>query len=208
MVTPKTATSVLNRTIGGLTALDLAAAGLLSAGAVLLAGGLLGGRQPHAGIGPAIGALAMTGPVAFRQRMPVIAAGVIAAGAAANVAIFGPMVRCGVALPAVFLVGYAVAARGYLAAVAGLALCTTNVVTQCVYDPRLGVPAIALMVPVLAAFFAVGRLVRALKLAADALRERSVELRRQREQTARLAILADRVRVASDLDATLHAEIG
>jgi signal transduction histidine kinase len=208
MVTPRAARSLLNWTVGGLSVLDLAAAGLLSTYAVLLTGGLLDSRQPHAGIGPAIGVLAMTGPVAFRQRMPVIAAGVIAAGAAANVAIFGPMVRCGPALPAVFLVGYAVAACEHRSAAAGIALCTGNVVTQCAYDPRLGMPVIALMLPVLAAFFATGRLVRAWRLAADALRERSAQLRRQREQTARLAILADRVRVASDLNETLHAEIG
>jgi signal transduction histidine kinase len=208
MLTPNAARSVLNWTVGGLSALDLAAAGLLSAYAVLLTGGLLDSRQPHAGIGPAIGVLAMTGPVAVRQRMPLIAAGVIAAGAAANVAIFGPMVRCGPALPAVFLVGYAVAAYEHRSATAGFALCTSNVVTQCVYDPRLGMPVIALMLPVLAAFFATGRLVRAWRLAAGALRQRSVQLLRQREQTARLAILADRVRVASDIDKTLHAEIG
>jgi len=208
MVTPKAVRSVLNWTVGGLSALDLATAGLLSAYAVMLTGGLLDSRQPHAGIGPAIGVLAMTGPVAFRQRMPVIAASVIAAGAAANVAMFGPMVRCGPALPAVFLVGYAIGAYGHRGAAVGLAFCTGNVVTQCVYDPRLGTPVIALMLPVLAAFFATGRLVRAWRLAADALRERSAQLRRQRQQTARLAILADRVRVASDLNETLHAEIG
>ena len=39
-------------------------------------------------------------------------------------------------------------------------------------------------------------------------RVRSAELRRQREETARLAVLADRARLTADLERTLHAQIG
>jgi hypothetical protein len=64
------------------------------------------------------------------------------------------------------------------------------------------------VLPVLAAFFASGRLVRARTQTAAALRESSAELRRQREETARLAVLADRARVTADLEQSLHAQIG
>ncbi len=64
------------------------------------------------------------------------------------------------------------------------------------------------MLPVLAAFFASGRLVRARTQTAAALRKSSAELRRQREETARLAVLADRARVTADLEQSLHAQIG
>ncbi len=40
------------------------------------------------------------------------------------------------------------------------------------------------------------------------LRQRTAELRRQRERTARVAVLAERGSVAASLDETLHAEIG
>src|SRR5260370_39892543 len=40
------------------------------------------------------------------------------------------------------------------------------------------------------------------------LRQRTAELRRQRERTARVAVLAERGSGAASLDETLHAEIG
>src|SRR5229473_8313927 len=83
-----------------------------------------------------------------------------------------------------------------------------NVVAQAYWDPRLGLGVLGLMLPVLTAFFATGRVGRSREQAAQVLRQRSAELRRQRERTARVAVLAERGRVAASLDATLHAEIG
>jgi glucose-6-phosphate-specific signal transduction histidine kinase len=40
------------------------------------------------------------------------------------------------------------------------------------------------------------------------LRHKSAELRRQREQTARLAVHADRTEISADLEQSLHAQIG
>jgi hypothetical protein len=64
------------------------------------------------------------------------------------------------------------------------------------------------LLPVLAGFFAAGRMVRARTETAKALRTRSAELRRQREETARMAVLADRAPVSVDLEGTLYAQIG
>jgi signal transduction histidine kinase len=118
------------------------------------------------------------------------------------------MVRCGPCLPSVFLVGYAVGAyRDRTRAGAGLALCAINVAAQSVYDPRLGAPVMVMMIPVLAAFFALGRIVRARAAAAEALRQQTEELRRQRAETARLTVMADRARLSEELDSTLRGQI-
>ncbi len=209
MISARGLRSWLNWTVAGMSVLDIAAAAVLSAYAVGLTSGALRTGHPHGGLGAAIGVLSMTLPVAWRRRMPLTAAAVLAPAAVLNVLVFGSMVRCGAALPAVFLVGFAVGSHCDRArSLAGLALCAGNVAAQCVSDPRLGARVMVLMLPVLAGFFTAGRLVRARTEAAEHLRQRSIELRSQREQRARLAVMADRARVADGLDSMLHAQIG
>jgi hypothetical protein len=191
----------------GLPTVDVAVAALLSAFAIGLTSGALhpSYHAPDLGAAASAGVLAMTAPVAWRRRWPLAAAGTLAVGAGANALVFGPMVRCGAALPAVFLVAFSVGEHlGRNRSLLGLALCAANVAAQCFYDPRLGASALSLMLPVLAGFFIVSRLVRTRNQAAEALRLQSAELRRQREATALLAVKADRARVAGDLDATLR----
>jgi hypothetical protein len=202
--------SWLRWTVGGLPAADMAAAVVLSTYAAGVASGVLHSsyRSPHLGIAAAAGVLALTAPVAWRRRMPLAMAAILAAGAVLHGLIFGPMVLCGEALPAVFLVAFSVGAHLDKArSAAGAALCAVNVAAQCVYDPRLGPRTMALMLPVLAGFSAAGRLVRARTATAELLRRRSAELRMQREQTARLAVRADRALVAGDLDAALRGRL-
>jgi hypothetical protein len=209
MVRSAAVRSAPNWAVAGLSVLDLAAAAVLSIGAVTLSSGIFYTSHQHGGLAASLGLLAMTAPVAIRRRYPLVASGMLAAGAVANGLAFGQMVRCGAALPAVFLVGYGLGAWCDRAtAAAGLMLCAVNVAAQGFWDPRLGHSALGPMLPVLAAFFATGRLVRSRDQAAQSLRQRSEELRYQREQTARVAVLADRARVAGDLTATLHAQIG
>jgi signal transduction histidine kinase len=209
MITATDLRSRLDRTVGGLSVLDVAAAVILSAYAVSLTSGALRTGHPHGGAAASIGVLAMTLPVAWRRPLPLAAAGLLAAGAAGNGLVFGPMVRCGATLPAVFLVAFAVGAHcDRTRSAAGLLLCAGSVSAQTVYDPRLGARVLVLMLAVLAGFFAAGRLARARTEAARALRLRSADLRRQREQTARLAVLADRARIAEGLEGVLDAQIG
>jgi hypothetical protein len=209
MVRSGSARSAPTWSVAGLRVVDLAVAAVLSIGAAGLTSGLIHTSHPHGTLGASLGVLALTAPVAIRRRFPLAAAGILAFGAVINGLAFGPMVRCGAALPAVFLVVYAVGARcDRLAAATGLVLCAANVAGQAFWDPRLGPTVLGLMIPVLTAFFATGRLVRSRDQAAQALRQRSAELRLQRERTARVAVLADRAKVAADLSATLHAEIG
>ena len=190
-------------TVAGMGVLDAAAAILLSVYAVVLV------NHQHAGAGATVGVLAMTLPVAWRRRAPVAAAAVLAAAALLNGLVFGPLVRCGPALPAVFLVAFTIGTiRDRPRSSMGLLFCAAATITESLYDPRIGGRGLVFVLPILAGFFAAGRLVRARMETAEALRARSAELRRQREQTAGLAVLADRARVSADLEASLHAELG
>jgi hypothetical protein len=187
---------------------DAAAAVLLAAWAVALTSGIEHTGHRHGGVAASVGVLAMTLPVAWRRRAPLSVAATLGLAAAFNGLLFGSMVRCGPALPAVFLVVFAVASRSDGGrAWAGLILCAGNVVSQGFYDPQLGPITVILFLPVLAGFFAIGRLARSRGATAQSLRQRSVELRAQREEIARLAVFADRAQVTQDLDGTLRARI-
>ena len=209
MITARDLRARLTWTVAGLSVLDIAAAVILSAYAVALTSGVVHTSHPHGGVAASIGVLAMTLPVAWCRRWPLAAAGVLAAAAVLNGVLFGPMVRCGAALPAVFLVAFATGVRCDRArSAAGLLLCAGAVAAEGLYDPQIEARGLVVVLPVLIAFFAAGRLVRARTETAKALRVRSAELLRQREQTARLAVLADRARVTADLEGTLHTQIG
>ena len=209
MITARDLRAPLSWTIGGLGVLDLAAAVILSGYAVALTSGVLRTGHPHGGVAASIGVLAMTLPVAWRRPAPVAAAAVMAAATLLNGLVFGPMVRCGAFLPAIFLVAYAVGVRRDRAASAtGLALCAAAVIAEALYDPQIEGPGLVAVLPVLAAFYAAGLMVRSRMRTAAALRGTSAELRRQREETARLAVLVDRARVTADLEQSLHTQIG
>jgi signal transduction histidine kinase len=208
MSTTRVLRSRTNRNVGGLSRLDVGAALLLSAWAVALTSGLERTGHRHGGAAASIGVLAMTLPVAWRRRAPIAAAATLGVAAVLNGLLFGSMVRCGPALPAVFLVAFALgsgSSRGHVWA--GLILCAGNVVAQAFYDPQLGAATVVVFLPVLAGFFAIGRLARSRSAAAESLRQRSIELLGQREETARLAVVADRAQVTRDLEGTLHERI-
>jgi signal transduction histidine kinase len=153
-------------------------------------------------------ATAMTLPVAFARRAPLAAAAVLAAAAAVNELFFGHLFRCGAALPAVFFVAYLAgrfcAGRGRALVLAGALV---SVVIQCLYDPRLGAPVIALMAVVGGVFAGAGVLVRRRAGLVAELRRRTEQLREQREQTAALAVAAERARITADISSTLRERI-
>jgi signal transduction histidine kinase len=186
---------------------DITLAALLSAWAVGLTCGAFK-SAPHSGVAASIVVLAMTLPVAWERRAPLAAAAAVAIGAALNELLIGPMVRCGPGLPAVFVIAFFAATRldGRRLAIA-VALCLAAVTLQSCYDPNLGASFLVAGVPIVLASGLAGRLARSRAQAAAALRERNAELREQREQTAQLAVAADRARVAADLDDFLRDRI-
>jgi signal transduction histidine kinase len=184
---------------------DLVFAALLSLWVIILCGVKPG---PHAGVAASIVGLAMTLPVIWERRAPLAAAGAVAAGAALNELLIGPMVRCGPGLPAVFVIAYFAATRlDWRRLVIAGALCLAAVALQSFYDPQLGASFLVAGVPVVLASGLAGRGARSRARTAAALREQNALLREQREQTARLAVAADRARVAGDLDEFLRDRI-
>ena len=196
---------------GGLNWIDVVIAVALSAAPVAVAAGAISLQhgQRHPGVAACLGAIALTLPVAWRRPWPLTAAAVMALGAVANGLAFGHIVRCGVALPAVYLVAFGIAARLDWPRVAfGLALCAADVVVEGIYDPQIGWSGILFVLPLMFAFVVLGHLLRARNRTAEALRAKSAQLRRQREETARLAVLADRTALSADLEGTLHGRLG
>jgi signal transduction histidine kinase len=193
----------------GVSVVDLGIAAALSVFAVLLVSGVTGSSH-HGGTGTSIGVLAMTVPVAWRRRAPIAAAATIAIGAGLNALIWGHLVRCGPCLPAAFFIAFEIGVRTKGRwSLAGFALVAANIVVQTFFDPQLApvVPDVFGFVGVAAVFYAVGRLVASRTALASELRRQNAELREQREQTARLAVMADRSEVAGNLDDVLRSRI-
>jgi hypothetical protein len=194
-------------TVAGLSVPDIAVAVLLAAGAAVLTSGLAA-TVPKGSLAAFLGVLVLVAPVAWRRPFPLLAAAAVAVAALLNGLIFGPLIRCGVALPAIFLLGYTVAARlGRGRAAVGLLLCAAAVIAEGLSDPQIEGQGLIFVLPLLAAFFAAGRVVRARAQATEALRSLAAELRRQRERTARLAVVADQAQLSAELEATLHARL-
>jgi signal transduction histidine kinase len=177
---------------------DIGLAAFLSVWAVLIVTGTTG--SDRGGVAAAIGVLAMTVPVAWERRAPLAAAAVVAVGTLANELLIGPLVRCGPCLPAVLLIAFFAGTRlGRWRLAMAVALCMGAVTTQSFYDPKLGPSFTSVILPAVALACAAGWLAHERTVAAAALRARNAELRAQREQTAELAVAADRARVAGDL---------
>lgn len=200
--------SALTRSAGRFGVLNLVIAALLSTVVMLVAAGVLDTSTPS-GLAARIGELTMVVPVAWRRPWPVAAAATLLVATVLNGLIFGSLARCNVALPAIFLVAFAVADRcDRRRAGAGLLLCLAATVAEGMSDPRIELSGLTLTVPLAIAFFVAGRILRARSEAASRLRATSAELRRQRERTAQLAVLADRAQLSADLDHTLRAQLG
>jgi signal transduction histidine kinase len=181
------------------TAAAVVVAGLLSLAMVML---IL--NQPGGGIGLAIAAVTMTLPVAYVWQAPNIAAFSLALAAAVNEPFLAHLARCGAALPATFFVAFALGyALGRRRGLLPLAATATAIVLLCVFDPRLGSGVIALMVPVDVVFFGAGLYVRRRAAMVATLRDSTAKLREQRDQTAQLAVAADREELTSQLNRTL-----
>jgi signal transduction histidine kinase len=189
--------------------IEVVLAVLLSAVPVAVAAGVVHVGDTRPGVAASLGVVALTLPVAWSRPRPLTAASVLAVAAIANGLLFGHLVRCGVALPAVLIVGFGTGARlGWPRVAAGLALCAADVVAEGYYDPQIGWPGLVTVLPLLLAFFALGCLLRARSRTAQELRAKSARLRQQREETARLAVQADRAELSTAIDESLRDRLG
>jgi hypothetical protein len=152
-------------------------------------------------------------PLLWRRRHPLGAACGFAAACVASGAPTFDQFRLIVAIPAALLILYPLATGcSRRRALAGLAIVLAGLTFVGATESVLaGVGGTASMlgysVPLCIAVWGVGRAVRARELLAEQLRERSEQLRLQREATAALAVEIDRARLASDLDLAARSRL-
>jgi signal transduction histidine kinase len=189
---------------------DIALALFLSVFAMdIVTHGTSGGHVLDAGWTGALTVLLMTLPVAFARKWPLVAAGTLLAGALVNWWAIGHYVRCGATLPAVFYMAFVVGSRCQgRDRVFGELLVIGSILVQCESDPQLyPIGTAILFIPISLAFLGAGFLLHRRNVTVEALRVRTMELQDQRESNTKLAIEADRARIAGDLDQYLHAQV-
>jgi signal transduction histidine kinase len=152
-------------------------------------------------------------PIFWRRRDPPAATWMFAAACIVSGLPTFDQFRLLVAIPAALLVLYTLATRtprpqavtGLVVVLAGLAFvgATESVVHGAVGALNL----LAYSLPLCLASWGAARIVRSREQVANELRERSEQLRRQREATAELAVEVDRARLASDLDTAVRSRL-
>jgi hypothetical protein len=192
-------------------AVDVLLTLLVAALAAASSMGWTGSNAGNPAAGPLAAALVLTMvvPAAFARRSPVPVALAIAVGAALNWALAGHLVRCGVGLPVVFYVAFLIGAcrPGWRAGVIGSLGTLANLTCQAYADPVLGANVLIYMVPVTLGFTGAGVLVGLRRETVATLRRRTDQLREQRDENARLAVAADRARIASDFGGFVQSSV-
>lgn len=189
----------------GAPAVDLAVGVLLTAFGLALAAVI----DTDGGVLKVLAMPLVTVPVIWRRREPLNASVVVAAGVALSALPTLEQVRCGVAIPAMLLVLYALGRRAdRRAALGGLFVTLGAFGVLSVTDPNLDAGALVLFVPLHVGVWASGRLVASRAQTAAALQARSGELEQQRAQTAQLAVEVERTRLTSELDGAVRERIG
>jgi signal transduction histidine kinase len=151
--------------------------------------------------------LLVTVPLVWRSSAPVAALGAALAGLVVHDLLFGAaVVRCGIVLPTVFLLVFSAAAgRERREALAGLALGLGAVVAESItFFGAIGI----VFAVITGAIWGIGRVVRSRARLADELRARTAELRRTRDERARMEVAADRARLSGELDRLLQRRLG
>lgn len=152
--------------------------------------------------------LLVTVPLLWRRVAPLAAVGASLAGLAVNELLVGTdLVRCGVVFPTAFVFAFT---TGSLLeahdARKGLALSLGLVFLDGAVEFGPFVPVV--MAGVAVAMWCTGRVVRSRQRMADELEVQTAELRRARDERARLEVATDRSRISAELDALLHRRLG
>jgi len=161
------------------------------------------GGSTAAGLGMTLVALALLA----RRPAPLLGLAALALADLVNIAAFGEHVRCGVVLPTAGYLGFAAARRAEdrreLAAIVGLmaAIGTLTVVFE------LGAEGILACVLVLGGVVVGGRVVARRDVAVARLADGTRALEAQREQTARLAVESERVRIGGQVGRTVDERL-
>jgi signal transduction histidine kinase len=153
--------------------------------------------------------LLVTGTLLWRSTAPLAALAAAAVGIGVHVAVFGTVVRCGIVFPLEFLLVFAAGARLPLGqSLAGLALALAGVTLMTLDDGQVGPDVLPFFGPLTAAVWGLGRVVFSRNVLVAELESRTAELRRTRDDRARLEVETDRARLSAELDRLLQRRLG
>lgn len=181
--------------LGGASALDVI-------GAVLLTGlGFASLVSNHVAAVSALTVGLATMPVAWRRRSPLGCAVAFVAGVGVSALATDEGIRCAAVYPAGMLIAYSLGLRGGRgSAVVGLVVVLAGQLLESVTDARVDITAFPFVGVLTAGAWVGARFARSRNRLAQELRVRTRALERQREETARLAVDVEKLRIASDLD--------
>ncbi len=154
---------------------------------------------------PAFVAVALV--LLWRSTDPLFGLGVLVAVLGLHAALFGELVRCGVAVPVIGLLTFSAAARlDRREAYWGLGLGLIAMTLMCATD-FLGFGIFSLGGPVTVIAWFAGRAVRSRTAVAEKLRSRNAELQATRDERARLEVAMDREQLSAELESVLHRRL-
>lgn len=190
--------------------LSVVGAGNLGLTLVLVPLGLLLVLDPANDGGP-VAAVLVTLAISCLLAMRSAPAGAPAVAAVLGLStqlLTGPIITCGVLLPVMCAMTFQLAVR---AAGRTLLVGATGVVVagavEVALDPVIGASGAVFIAGTLAGFGFGGFLLRSRAAMLESLRRRTVELSRQRDRTAQLAVAADRARIGADLETEIGSRI-
>jgi signal transduction histidine kinase len=153
----------------------------------------------------------LTVPLLWRRVAPLGALAAVFVALLIHAALFGAVVRCGIAFPVVFLLVFAAGARlPRDRALLGLALAVAICVAVCLTDGKYGAPpeAITFLAPMALVVWGAGRLVRSRGRMVGELETRTDQLREARDERSRLEVATERARLSAELDELLQRRLG
>ncbi len=177
---------------------------------VLTLFGTLGATNKHAvSLVAGLTAVAFVMPLLWRRSAPLTAIAAFPFGVAVNAFFAYRGVRCGAAIPTVLLLLYSAGAHlDRRRALLGLTLGLAGIAIEDLTDPRLNSATLIGLLPLCAAVWSAGRMVRSRTAVAGELRRQTHMLEVQREQTAQLAVEVERQRIGADLDQVARGRVG
>lgn len=154
--------------------------------------------------------LLVTAPLVWRRAAPLAALAATFGAMIVHIALFGSVIRCGVLFPLVFLLVFTAGSllerrEALIGITLGLVLVVTMVLADAAKDIESGLPFFG---AVTIAIWGAGRLVRSRSRVADELKQRTTDLRRARDDRARLEVATDRARLSGELDELLQRRLG
>jgi signal transduction histidine kinase len=153
----------------------------------------------------------ITAALLWRRTAPLTALVVLLGAQLLHFALFGELVRCGIALPVMLVLAYSAGARlDRRDALLGLGLALASALIVCLTDGPDGarIDAMTFVAPVAVGIWGVGRLVHSRGRMVGELELRTEELRKTRDERARLEVATDRARLSAELDELLQRRLG